>query len=82
VAFIKATKRRHWASTRSDSINVTRQRQLFWLFHHEKGLELTCWPRGMTYQTDEKHLTNLREYFVGVVIGMFCSKHSFTITCL
>ena len=23
--------------------------------------------RGMTYQTDEKHLTNLREYFVGVV---------------
>jgi len=24
--------------------------------------------RGVTYQTDEKHLTNLREYFVGVVI--------------
>jgi len=23
--------------------------------------------RGMTYQTDEKHLTNLREYLVGVV---------------
>ena len=23
--------------------------------------------RGVTYQTDEKHLTNLREYFVGVV---------------
>ena len=23
--------------------------------------------RGMTYQTDEKHLTNLRKYFVGVV---------------
>ena len=23
--------------------------------------------RGMTYQTDEKHLTNLLEYFVGVV---------------
>ena len=23
--------------------------------------------RGMTYQTDEKHLTHLREYFVGVV---------------
>jgi hypothetical protein len=22
--------------------------------------------RGMTYQTDEKHLTNLREYLVGV----------------
>jgi len=24
--------------------------------------------RGVTYQTDEKHLTNLREYFVGVVL--------------
>jgi len=23
--------------------------------------------RGMKYQTDEKHLTNLLEYFVGVV---------------
>jgi hypothetical protein len=23
--------------------------------------------RGMPYQTDEKHLTNLLEYFVGVV---------------
>jgi len=42
VAFIKATKRRHRASSRSDSINVTRQRRLFWLFYREKGLELTC----------------------------------------
>jgi len=24
--------------------------------------------RGVRYQTDKKHLTNLREYFVGVVI--------------
>jgi hypothetical protein len=24
--------------------------------------------RGVTYQIDENHLTNLREYFVGVVI--------------
>jgi len=24
--------------------------------------------RGVTYRTDEKHLTNLREYFVGVDI--------------
>jgi hypothetical protein len=23
--------------------------------------------KGMTYQTNEKHLTNLREYFVGMV---------------
>jgi hypothetical protein len=34
--------------------------------------------RGMTYQTDEKHLTNLREYFVGVVkLACFSLK-----TCL
>ena len=43
-AFIKATKRRHRASTRSDSINPTCQRWLFLRFHREKGLELTCWP--------------------------------------
>jgi len=24
--------------------NRTRQRRLFWTFHREKGLELTCWP--------------------------------------
>ena len=42
VAFIKATKRRHQASTRSDSINVTRQHRLIPTFHCEKGLELTC----------------------------------------
>ncbi len=43
-AFIKAPKHRHRASTRSDSINRTRQHRLFLRFHHEKGLELTCWP--------------------------------------
>jgi hypothetical protein len=30
--------------------------------------------RGMTYQTDEKHLTNLLEYFVGVIIIAFYCK--------
>jgi hypothetical protein len=29
--------------------------------------------RGMTYQTNDKHLTNLREYFVGVVkLAVYC----------
>ena len=28
----------------------------------------------MTYQTDEKHLTNLLEYFVGVIIIAFYCK--------
>ena len=44
VAFIKATKRHHRASTRSDIIKGTRQRRLFRLFHREIGLQLTCWP--------------------------------------
>ena len=59
MAFIKATKRRHQASTRSDITNRTRQRQLILTFHCDKGLQLTCsWPLitnnngGMTYQTD------------------------------
>ena len=43
-AFIKANKHRHQASTCSDSINRTLQRQLYLRFHREKGLELTCWP--------------------------------------
>jgi len=44
MAFIKATKRRHRASTRSDITNVSRQRRLFRTSHREKGLQLTCWP--------------------------------------
>ena len=42
--FHKATKHCHQVSTRSDSINLTRQRRLILQFHHEKGLELTYWP--------------------------------------
>jgi len=38
--------------------------------------------RGMTYQTDEKHITNLQEYFVGVVTSELFIKHVFTIKCL
>ena len=45
MAFVKATKRHHPASTGSDSINRTRQRRLLLLFHREKGLQSTCWPR-------------------------------------
>ena len=45
VAFIKATKRHHQTSTRSDIIKGTHQLRLFrTLFHHEKELQLTCWP--------------------------------------
>jgi hypothetical protein len=44
AAFIKATKRHHQASTSSNSINRTLQRQLFRTLYCEKELQLTCWP--------------------------------------
>ncbi len=44
MAFIKATKRHHQASTHSNITNQTCQRWLFWTFHHKKELQLTCWP--------------------------------------
>jgi hypothetical protein len=44
VAFIKATKLRHRASTRPDSINWTHPTPVVSLISSWKGLELTCWP--------------------------------------
>jgi hypothetical protein len=44
VAFMEATKHCHQASTHSDIIKGTHQLRLFWKFHQEKGLKLTCWP--------------------------------------
>ena len=40
----KATKHHHRASTCSDITNQTHQHRLFLLLHHEKGLDLKCWP--------------------------------------
>ena len=71
VAFIKATKRHHGVSTCSD-INQPDMPPLV-------VSDISSWKRapvdmlapnnnrGMTYQTDEKHLTIFPEYFVGVV---------------
>jgi len=34
--------------------------------------------RGMTYQTNHKHWTNLSEYFVGVVkLAIYCEDNHF-----
>ena len=72
VAFIKATKHHRRAST-------SRQRRLFRTSHREKGLQSPVDMlapnnnRGMTYQTDEKHLTIFPEHFVGVVkLAIYC----------
>ena len=72
MAFIKATKRRHRASTRSDRHQSDMPTPISGVYFIVKLLKksLSC-PnnnRGMTHQeTDEKHLNNMSKYFVGVV---------------
>ena len=61
---------RHRASTRSDSINRTRLPLILGLYFIFKSLKRSssC-PnkyRGLTYHSDEKHLNNMSESFVGV----------------
>ena len=75
MAFRKATKRRHWVSTRSGSINWTRLPLILGLYFIvkllKKGLSCPDKHRGMrgsmTHQSDEKYLNNMSECFVGVV---------------
>ena len=68
MAFIKATKRHYRSSTRSDSINQTHLPQIIVVYFIVKLPKKAPYDnRGMTYQIDEKHLTDLLEYFVGVV---------------
>jgi hypothetical protein len=64
-AFIKATKRRHWVSTRSDSVNRSSQCcYLAWCLRCD-GDSVERWQllhRGVTYQSDEKDLADGVEY--------------------
>ena len=69
----KATKRRHRASTRSDrhqhqSDMPTPISGVYFIIKLLKNSS-SCSNnnRGVTHQTDEKHLNNMSEYFVGVV---------------
>jgi hypothetical protein len=71
MAFIKATKRRHWVSTCSNSINWTHLPLIVGVYFIVKLLKKSssC-PKtigGVTHQTDEKPSNNMSEYFVGVV---------------
>jgi hypothetical protein len=75
VAFIKATKRCHRASTRSDRHQLDMPTPFSGVYFIVKLLKksLSC-PnnnRCVTHQTDEKHLNNMSEYFVGVVNIVF-----------
>jgi hypothetical protein len=82
VAFIKATKRRHLASTRSDRHQSDMTTPISGVYFIVKLLKksLSCPDnnRGVTHQTDEKHLNNMSEHFVGVVnIGFNRYNNSF-----
>ncbi len=72
VAFIKATKRRHRASTCSDSIKrdtPTPRIQYFQSFRLRRWHDQAGWLRnllGVTYQWKAKDLANAREYSYGV----------------
>ena len=62
VAFIKATKRRHWASTHSDrhqSDMPTPISEVYFIVKSlKKSSSCSINNKGVTYQTDEKHLNN------------------------
>jgi pheromone shutdown protein TraB len=85
VAFIKATKCHHRVSTCSDSINWTLQRRVSSISLWKRArVDMLAQNnnRGMAYQTDEKHLTNLLEYFVGAVKLAYCSLNTYLPLCV
>ena len=71
MAFVKAAKRRHWASTHSDRHQSDMPTPISGVYFIVKSLKKSSScpnnNRGVTHQTDEKHLNNMSEYFVGVV---------------
>ena len=71
VAFIKATKRRHWASTRSNSIQPDMQMPVDSFISSWKKAPVDMLAptknRSVTYQTDGNHISKTIGYLVGVV---------------
>jgi len=71
MAFIKATKPHHWTRTCSNRHQSDMPTPISGVYFNVKSLKksLSC-PnnnRGVTHQSNEKHLNNMSEYFVGVV---------------
>ena len=79
VAFIKATKHHHPASSCSDrhqSDMPTPISGVYFIVNLlKKSLSCPNNNRGVTHQTDEKHPHNMSEYFVGVVNIVF-NRHN------
>jgi len=84
VAFIKATKHCHRVSTRSDRHQSDMPTPIsgayFILKSMKKSSSCPNNNRVVTHQTDEKHLNNMSEYFVGVVnIAFNCYNNRFVL---
>ena len=73
--FIKATKCLHRESTHSDRHQSDMPTPISGVYFIVKSLKKSSScpnnNRGVTHQTDEKHLNNMSEYFVGVVNIVF-----------
>ncbi len=71
VAFIKATKRHHWASTRSNSFQPDMQMPVDSFISSWKKTPVDMLApnknRSVTYQTDGNHISKTIGYLVGVV---------------
>ncbi len=84
VAFIKATKHHHRVSTSSEITNRTRLPLILGVYFIVKSLKKSSScpnkNRGVTHQTDEKHLNNMSEFFVGVVnVAFNCYNNCFVL---
>jgi hypothetical protein len=77
VDFINATKRRHWASTRSDVIKGTHQLRLFRTFHSEKKKQLTCWPLITIGVWQIKLTRSTLLFFHNTLLGWHCCNNRF-----
>ena len=82
MAFIKATKRHQRVSTRSDRHQSDMPTPISGVCFIVKLLKKSSScpnnNRSVTHQTDEKHLNNISEYFVGVVnIAFNCYNNRF-----
>ena len=86
MAFIKATKRRHWESARSDRHQLYMPTPISGVYFIIKSLKKSSScpnnNRGVTHQTDEKHLNNMSEYFVGVVYIAFNPYNNRFVLCI
>ena len=80
IAFIKATKRHHWVSTRSDIAQSDMPMLVVLDISSGKRAPVDMLApnnnRGMTYQTDHMNQNKLVEYSAGVVkLVHYCYSH-------